>query len=159
METNMVVAPVLFASFCFIIPAILLGLFLWSSGLRSSRAIGAIVGYESTSNGDMSAPIIEFQTPDGRKFTFKGMYSNTMILDIVSAVFSKYILKKDPSQINVLYDPKDPQKARINSIGNIYIVPIVLFSFGACMLLYAIPMTRGVFTQIINIMDRLSNIF
>lgn len=160
METNMVIIPVLFALTCFIAPAILWGVFLLSSVLHSSRAVGRIINYESGStDGDVAAPIIEFQVPDGRKFTFKGAFSNATILDALYEAFLKYVLKRDDSLVRVLYDPNDPQKARVNSIGNIYFMPIILFLFGSCMILYAIPATRGIFTQIINIIDWLSNVF
>lgn len=160
METNMVIVPFLFAFTCFIVPAIIWGAFLWSSVLRSSRAVGRIINYESGStDGDVAAPIIEFQVPDGRKFTFKGAFSNETMLDALYEAFLKYVLKRDAALVRVLYDPNDPQKARVNSIGNIYLMPIILFLFGACILLYAIPATRGIFTQVIDIIDRLSNIF
>ncbi|MFN8400531.1 MAG: DUF3592 domain-containing protein [Anaerolineales bacterium] len=153
METNMILIPALFGLFCFIVPAILWGFFLLLSVLRSSRAVGKIIEYESgSSDGDVAAPIIEFQIPDGRKFTFKGMYSNESIFDIAYNIFLKYILKRDPSLVNVLYDPKDPQKARINSIGNIYFLPMVLFIVGLCIILSSIPMFRPLF----DLFDRIT---
>ena len=57
METNMILIPALFGLFCFIVPAILWGFFLLLSVLRSSRAVGKIIGYESgSSDGDVAAP-------------------------------------------------------------------------------------------------------
>ena len=48
-------------------------------------------------------------------------------------------LKKDPNKVMVLYDPNDPQKARVNNFGNLYMLPLVLFVIGLFVILFTIP--------------------
>lgn len=144
-----------FSMLCFIGPAFVWALFLIISRLRSSTAIGTIIDHAAGStDGDVSAPVIEFQVPDGRKFTFTGMYSNTTIPEMLYEAFLKYVLKKDITQVTVLYDPENPQKARVNSFGNIYIMPIILFSIGVCIILYSIPMFSNFLIPIFNFINR-----
>ena len=121
--------------------------------LRSSRAVGRIIDYESGStDGETAAPIIEFQTPDGRTLTFKGIFSNETVFDMLYGVFLKYVLKRDTSLVRVLYDPNDPQKARVNSFGNIYFLPVLLFIVGLCIMLSSIPM----FSPVFDFIDRIT---
>lgn len=121
--------------------------------LRSSRAVGRIIDYESGStDGETAAPIIEFQTPDGRTFTFKGIFSNETVFDMLYGVFLIYVLKRDTSLVRVLYDPNDPQKARVNSFGNIYFLPVLLFIVGLCIMLSSIPM----FSPVFDFIDRIT---
>ncbi len=149
---------IIFSMLCFIGPAFVWALFLIISRLRSSTAIGTIIDHAAgSSDGDVSAPIIEFQVPDGRKFTFTGTYSNSTIPDMLYEVFLKYVLKKDTTQVRVLYDPSNPQKARVNSFGNIYFMPIILFGIGVCILLYSIPLFNTLLTPIFNFFERFLN--
>ncbi len=137
---------IIFSLLCFISPAFVWALFLVISRLRSNTAVGTIIDHVSGStDGDVSAPVIEFQVPDGRKFTFTGTYSNTTIPDLLYETFLKYIFKKDPAQVKVLYDPANPQKARVNSFGNIYFMPVILFVIGVCIILYSIPIFAPLF--------------
>lgn len=150
-------AAIIFSVLCFIGPAIVWAFFLIISRLRSTTAIGTIVDHVSGStDGDMSAPVIEFQVPDGRKFTFTGMYSNTTIPEMLYEAYREYVLKKDVTQVRVLYDPNNPQNARVNSIGNIYLMPIILFGIGICIILYSIPMFANVLTPIFKFIENLS---
>jgi hypothetical protein len=136
----------LFSLFCFIAPSFIWALFLVVSRFRSSTANGTIIDHVSgSSDGDVSAPVIEFQVPDGRKFTFTGTYRNQTILDMLYEVFLKYVLKRNETQVKVLYDPNNPQKARVNSFGNIYFMPIILFIIGMCIILSSIPMFKPLF--------------
>ncbi len=148
---------ILFSLLCFIVPSFIWALFLVVRRLRSSTANGTIIDHAAgSSDGDVSAPIIEFQIPDGRKFTFTGIYSNQTILDILYEVLLKYIFKRDTTQVNVLYDPNNPQKARVNSFGNIYFMPIILFVIGLGIILYAIPAVRDFFTPIFNFINQIT---
>lgn len=147
----------LFSLLCFITPSFIWALFLVVSRLRSSTANGTIIDHVAgSSDGDVSAPIIEFQLPDGRKITFTGTYSNQTILDMLYGAFIKYVLKRDTSQVKVLYDPNNPQKARVNSFGNIYFMPVILFIIGLGIIMYAIPAVREFFTPIFNFIDQIT---
>lgn len=149
---------IIFSVLCFIGPAFVWALFLIVSRLRSSTAIGTIIDHVAGStDGDVSAPIIEFQLPDGRKITFTGMYSNETILDMLYHAFLKYVLKKDTAQVRVLYNPNNPQKARVNSFGNIYFMPVILFGIGVCIILYSIPVFSNFLTPIFNFIERFGN--
>lgn len=146
---------IIFSILCFIGPAFVWALFLVVSRLRSNTATGTIIDHAAGStDGDVSAPVIEFQVPDGRKFTFTGIYSNSTIPDMLYEAFLKYVLKKDTTQVRVLYDPNNPQKARVNSFGNIYFMPIILFGIGVCIILYSIPMFSNFLTPIFNFINR-----
>jgi hypothetical protein len=147
-----------FAVLCFIIPSFVWAFFLLMSRLRSSVATGTIIGHDAGSaDGDVSAPIVEYQLPDGRKITFTDkVYSNQTILDLLYELFLKYILKRDTDQVKVLYDPNNPQKARVNSFGNIYFMPIILFLIGLFISLYAIPGVHDILDSILNFIERLT---
>jgi hypothetical protein len=152
---------IFFALLCFIIPAVIWGIFILAFRLRSSEAIGTIVDYHTSDGeyGQLSAPIVEFQLPDGGKITFtEKIHSNETILDIVSGLFRKFALKQDVNKVKVLYDPNDPQKARVNTFGNLYFMPFILSLIGLCMILYAVPVTREFFTPVLNFLERLADI-
>lgn len=152
---------ILLGLLCFILPAVIWGIFILAFRLRSSEAIGTIVDYHTSDGeyGQLSAPIVEFELPDGRKITFtEQTHSNETVFDIVSDLFSKFVLKKDLNKVRVIYDPNDPQKARVNTFGNLYFMPVILFSIGLCLILYAIPVTREFFTPVLNFLERLANI-
>ena len=148
------------AVLCFIVPSVIWGIFIPAFRLRSSEAIGTIVDYHTGQGkyGEVSAPVVEFQVPDGRKFTFtEKKHTNETIFDTVSDLFSKFFLKKDPNQVKVLYDPNDPQKARVNAFAYLYFMPTILFLIGICTILYAFPVFRDLFTPIFNFIDRLAS--
>ena len=135
-------------------------LFLFISNLRYSVAIGTITGYHGAAgadNTDVFAPIVEFQLPDGRKITFtEKTHSNETIFDMLYHAFLKYVLKKDVTQVKVLYDPNNPQKARVNSISNIYWMPIVMLVIGVCIILNSIPAIDNFITGIVDFFEGLS---
>ena len=110
-----------------------LGGVVFVSGLRYKKTVGTVVGQDVVGNDtdQLSAPIVEFETPDGRKIVFtEKVHSNETILDIIGNLAAVFVLKKDPNKVRVLYDPNDPQKARVNNFANLYMFPLVLFIFG-----------------------------
>jgi len=139
---------------CFIIPALIWGLYLLAFRMRSIETVGTIVNY--VGNSETQAPVVEFQLPDSTKVTFTGIYSSQNILEELFDAFLQHGLKKDPSQVRVLYDPNNPQKARINSFSNMYFVPVLLFVIGFCIILYAIPFFHDILAPIFNFIDRVS---
>ena len=144
---------------CFIIPGIIWGLFLLAFRLRSKEAIGTIVDTHTGQGelGQISAPIVEFQLPDGKKVTFtEKTHSNETIFDMIGSIFSKFVLKKDLNQVRVLYDPNNPEKARVNSFNYLYFMPVSLLLIGFCIILYAIPMFHDILAPILYFIDRLT---
>lgn len=150
---------ILVGAFCFILPSLVWGIFILAFRLRSQTAIGTIVG-ESTAHGKLgqvSAPIVEFELPDGRKITFtESTHSSESVFTMISDLFNKFVLKKDLNQISVIYDPKDPQKARVNTFTYLYFMPVILFVIGLCFILSAIPVFHDLLVPILNFMDRIS---
>jgi len=119
---------IIFAVLCFIVPSFIWALFLLAFRWRSKTAIGTVIGQDAVSGidggDDLYAPIVEFQLPDGKKITFtEKVYSSQGIPDYLFQIFSKLVFKRDPEKVTVLYDPNNPQKARVNSFGNLYFIP------------------------------------
>lgn len=144
---------------CFIIPSIVWGLFLLAFRLRSKEAVGTIVDYHTGQGeyGEVSAPVVEFQLPDGKKITFtEKTHTNETIFDMIGGIFSKFVLKKDLNQVRVLYDPNNPEKARVNSFNYLYFMPVSMFVIGSCIILYAIPFFHDILAPILNFFDRLA---
>lgn len=144
---------------CFVIPSIVWGLFLLAFRLRSKEAVGTIVDYHTGQGeyGEVSAPVVEFQLPDGKKITFtEKTHTNETIFDMIGGIFSKFFLKKDLNQIRVLYDPNNPEKARVNSFNYLYFMPVSMFVIGSCIILYTIPFFHDIFAPILNFFDRLT---
>lgn len=152
-------AIIIFALLCFIIPSFIWALVLLASRLRSKKAIGTVISHDASSGidggGDLYAPIVEFQLPDGKKITFtEKTHSNENILDILYKLFSKFVLKRDSDKVQVLYDPNNPQKARVNSFGTLYYMPAFLFLIGFCIILYSIPVFHDFLSPIFKFIER-----
>jgi hypothetical protein len=147
---------IIFATLCFIVPSVVWIIFILAFQLRSKRAAGTIVGYHGR-EGSRQAPIVEFQLPDGRKVTFtEPTHSTESIFDNISDLFNQFVLKKDLNQVTVLYDPNNPEKARVNSFIYLYIMPALLFVIGFCMVLYAIPVFHDMLQPVFEFLERFS---
>lgn len=150
---------IILAILCFILPSIVIGIFILAFRLRSKQAVGTIIGQSSGrgKHGTMYSPIVEFELPDGKKITFtEPSSSNENIFDMIYDVLNHFVFKKDPNQVKVLYDPNDPQKARINSFKHLYVIPTILFFVGFCMILYTIPLFHELFQPILEFLERLA---
>ena len=146
------------ALLCFILPALGLGGFMFVSNLRYHRTVGTVVGQDVVSGetDELSAPIVEFETPDGSKIVFtEKVHSNETILDTIGQLAASFVLRRDPSKVAVLYDPGDPQKARVNNFGNLYMLPLVLFAFGSLLLLSTIPGFENLLGKLTAILDKI----
>ena len=146
------------ALLCFILPALVLGGFVFVSGLRLKRTVGTVVGQHvvDSDTDQLSAPIVEFETPDGNKITFtEKVHSNETILDVLGQLAAGIALRKDPNKVMVLYDPNDPQKARVSNFGNRYMLPLVLFACGLFIILYTIPGFEDLFGKLTAILDKI----
>lgn len=147
---------IIVGALCFIIPSVIWGLYLLAFRMRSIQTVGTIIDYHG--NSETTAPVVEFQLPDGTKVTFtEPTHTNETIFDMISDLFNKFVLKKDLNQVTVLYDPNNPQKARVNSFTYLYFMPVLLFAIGFCIILYAIPIFHDLLTPIFNFIDRLTD--
>jgi len=152
---NIVIAAALL---CLILPALLLAGGIFVSGLRYKRTVGTIVG-QHTVDGEtqqLSAPIVEFATPDGRKITLtEKVHSSESIFDILGNLVASLAFKKDLSRVPVLYDPNDPQKARVSTLANLYMLPIVLFAFGIVVMLSTLPGFGAALGKVTAFLDKI----
>jgi len=147
---------IILAALCFIIPSIVWGIFILAFRIRSREAVGTIVGYHGR-EGSSQAPIVEFELPDGKKVTFtEPTHATESIFDTISDLFNRFVLKKDLNRVKVLYDPNDPQKARVNSFKYLFLIPAILFLIGFCIILYAIPVFHDLFQPLIEFLERVT---
>ena len=82
-----------------------------------------------TTNVKMYTPVIKFLTQDGKEIVFTSQVSTN----------NKNAWKVDQKLV-VLYDPEDPQKARINKRTNLYFLPIILTIIGLVFMLLGMIM-------------------
>lgn len=147
------------AVLCLIVPSLVWGFFLLSFRLRSLETTGTIIDYHTSRGiyGDISAPVVEFRLPDGRTITFtEKTHTSGTIFDLLSDLFSRFVLKKDTNSVKVLYDPNDPQKARVNTFTYLYFIPTLLFVIGLGLILFTIPAFREFLIPIIDYIERLA---
>ena len=146
------------ALLCFILPAFVLGAGIFVSHLRYKKTIGTVVGQDvlSGDTDQLSAPIVEFETPDGSKIVFtEKVHSNETILDTLATLAAAIAFRKDPNKVMVLYDPNDPLKARVNNFGNLYMFPLALFAIGLLIILFTIPGFEDLVRKLTAILDKL----
>ena len=150
---------IIIAVLCLIIPSIVWGIFILAFRLRAKEAPGVIVGQSTAQGkyGQIFSPIVEFQLPDGRKITFtEPVHSSESIFDLISDAINKFALKKDLDQVTVLYDPNNPEKARVKAFTYLYMMPTLLFVIGACMILYTIPAIHDLSQPILDFLERVT---
>lgn len=146
------------AMLCFILPAFVLGGAMFVSRLRYKKAAGTVVGEDVVGNDtdQLSAPIVEFETPDGTKIVFtEKVHSSETIVDVLAKLAVGIAFKKDPNKVTVLYDPKDPHKARLNNFGNLYMFPLALFIVGLFIILLTIPGFEDLFGKLTAFLDKI----
>jgi hypothetical protein len=88
----------------------------------SARATGTVVAHVSvkSSGGDTTyAPVITFRTPDGQTIEFKSQTSSSSRSPAVGQT------------VEVLYNPRNPQEASVNSFSSLWLLPIILSGLGA----------------------------
>jgi hypothetical protein len=146
------------AMLCFILPAFVLGGAMFVSRLRFKKAVGRVVGEDVVGNDtdQLSAPIVEFETPDGTNIVFtEKVHSNETIVDVLVKLAAGIAFKKDPNKVSVLYDPNKPHNARVNNFGNLYMVPLVLFAFGLLVMLSTIPGLDALLGKLTAVLDKI----
>jgi hypothetical protein len=81
-----------------------------------ARAEGSVVDYNDY--GDVTYPIIQFMTPDGRRWEFEEDWGSD------PPAF------KLEQKVNVLYDPGNPRNAFIDSFISLWILPGIFWLVG-----------------------------
>jgi hypothetical protein len=124
---------VLFIGACwtFLVGFVLLGLaafFTWRTSAfiqRSQTATGIVTALVPVTSRDSDskqttdyAPVFSFRTENGQTYTVTSSTSSNP---------PSFAVNED---VTVLYDPADPQQARIDSFVQLWLVPVILGSIG-----------------------------
>lgn len=133
---------------CAVVPILLLSMWMFVGNilftLRAERTTGTVVGYQTrrgNKGGATQAEVVEFQGPDGKTVQFVEKTSR-----------SRFIMNTG-HEVNVLYDPDKPEKARINSFWGLYFFPITLLIVGLVLLIFNLPMFSGLGEQLLNMLQ------
>ena len=89
--------------------------------VSAERAQGTVVGNTYISRSDRGGsyhPQVEFSTPDGQHHKFVGSMGSSPAAFI------------DGDRVPVLYDPKKPEQAAIDTWFQLYSVPLICFVMG-----------------------------
>lgn len=151
------VAIIGFGGLCWVLPGIVWLLFTFFFYLRAQKTEGVIVGYANSRKGGQK-PIVEFSLPDGQKITFTESTSisgaEILLLPVILFLyfFQKQKLDKVTSPaVSVLYDPRNPQRARLNSFGTLYGVQLFLIIIGTGIAMSGIPWIRELFQPLVDL--------
>ncbi len=68
--------------------------------------------------GTIYAPVFQFRTIDGRT------------IEVEESLYSKPPQFQEGQSVDILYDPQNPEKARVKKWMNLYFVPVVLGGMG-----------------------------
>jgi hypothetical protein len=139
----------------FVVLAILLVIWNLLFLLRSEEADGIIVGGTDINEYNSgSHPIVQFKTRDGQTIEFQDSSFFGFFLDLISAIYSRYILKQDQSKVKVAYDPNNPKRARIKDFIHFYNWPLFFSVIGIVMIALSFIPTdiRG---RIFDLLDKL----
>jgi hypothetical protein len=71
-------------------------------------------------------PQVRFRADNGKEYTFVGNYS------------SHFLSPRVGSKIPVVYDPRDPRRAFIKHVLTLWSRPVIIFAFGALLLVFVI---------------------
>lgn len=81
-----------------------------------ASATGSVIDYSR--DGEMAYPVVEFETPDGRQWSFQeGWGSDPPAFRL-------------EQKVDVRYDPANPRRAFINSFVGLWIFPGIFFLVG-----------------------------
>lgn len=134
----------LFMGLCFGLSALaLLGGAVWAYFSQQHKmesrvaAVGTIVELitriTASGRSNMICPVVEFTVPSGGKIRFTSDFG------------SRPAGHKVGQNVNIRYDPVDPQKAEIESMTTLWLVPLILVFMGviACCLTVAFLAVYG----------------
>jgi hypothetical protein len=161
---------------CIGIPLIVIGGAWWLYNLaflsRATETTGKIVGYDNGGGGRHSTlrPIVEFQSSDGHLITFTnrngqqsessgGFLELLIILPILLfQIFSKKEKENTPEEVEmvqVLYDPNNPNRARIKNLLHIHVSPVLFIMLGFLVCAAGIPTINYFYTSIFSFIEAL----
>jgi hypothetical protein len=136
--------------YCAAVPILLISAGMFLSNilftLRGKKTSGTVVGYRtsrSARGGGGEAEIVEFTGPDGNTVQF------------TEKVYRTRIIQREGHTVNVMYDPNNPQKARINSFWTLYSTPTILLIVGAGLVLFQFPMFQGPIQKLLDFLNTL----
>jgi hypothetical protein len=136
--------------YCAAVPILLISAGMFLSNilftLRAKKTSGTVVGYRtsrSARGGGGEAEIVEFTGPDGNTIQF------------TEKVYRARIIQREGHTVNVLYDPNNPSRARINSFATLYLIPVILAVVGIGMILFNFPMFQGPIQKLLDFLDAL----
>jgi hypothetical protein len=136
--------------YCVAVPILLLSAAMFLSNivftLRAQKTRGTVVGYKtsrSAKGGGGQAEIVEFSGADGKTVQFTE-----------KAYRTRFILREGHT-VNVLYDPNNPSRARINSFATLYLAPVILAVVGIGMILFNLPMFHGPMQKLLDVLQGL----
>lgn len=140
--------PDMTITICVAVPILLLafGMFVGNIlfTLRAERTTGIVVDYETrrgSKGGATQAEVVEFQAPNGKTVRFVEKTSRT-----------RFIMNTG-HEVNVLFDPDKPEKARVNSFMNLYLSPIILLIVGFSLIVFNLPMFSDLGAQLLNMIQ------
>jgi hypothetical protein len=144
--------PDLGVLYCAAVPILLIsaGMFLSSIlfSLRAKKTTGTVVGYRtsrSAKGGSGQAEIVDFSGPDGKTIQF------------TEKVYRTRIIQREGHTVNVLYDPNNPSRARINSFATLYLIPAILAVVGIGLILFNLPMFHAPMQKLLDFLLGLIN--
>jgi hypothetical protein len=144
---------------CLILPGMLWLLYTIWFRLRSRKAVGAIVDYKTHRgrNGSYQLPVVEFQLPDGQTVTFtdSASVSDTGLLALLAGLFDYFVRKQGADNVPVIYNPSNPQKARINKFSSLYLMPLVIILAGGIVISFAFPQTWVLLQPLVNLLKKI----
>ena len=136
--------------YCAAVPILLISAAMFVSSilftLRAQKTTGTVVGYRtsrSAKGGGSQAEIVEFTGPDGKTVQF------------TEKVYRTRIIQREGHTVNVLYDPNNPSRARINSFATLYLIPVILAVVGIGMILFNLPMFHGPMQKLLDLLKGL----
>jgi hypothetical protein len=136
--------------YCAAVPILLIAAAMFLSSilftLRAQKTTGTVVGYRtsrSARGGGGEAEIVEFTGPDGKTVQF------------TEKVYRTRIIQREGHTVNVLYDPNNPGRARINSFATLYMIPFILAVVGIGMVLFSLPMFHAPMKKLLDFLYEL----
>jgi hypothetical protein len=133
---------------CGAVPILLIAAGMWIYNLfilvRYTKTKGTVVGYKtsrSSRGGGGSAEIVQFQGPDGGTIEF------------TEKAYISRIIHMEGQSVNVLYDPSQPTRARVNKFTSLYLAPLILTVVGALMILFNTPAFHAPIQKLLEWLD------
>ena len=137
--------------YCAAVPILLISAAIFLSNilfsLRAQKTTGTVVGYKtsrSARGGGGEAEIVEFIGPDGKTVQF------------TEKVYRTRIIQMEGHTVNVLYDPNNPSRARINSFATLYLIPFILAVVGIGLVLFNLPMFHEPMQKLLDFLVELA---